>query len=191
MLYAYSILPPPLVYFCQEKSPFINLDIYFKIHQNNTIENEMDAWLMFLGTDDPDRILQLLDQYPWFEDLYRDLYTACRNTERVMGMFSEELKILDRNTVQYMIDEMEEQIKEQGRQLKEKELQLESQKNQIKDQKNQLERQKSILTNLCRSLVSECQSRGDSRETAVQLLCEKAGMDEATAARTTDKYWKA
>ena len=103
---------------------FINLDIYFKIHQNNTIENEMDAWLMFLGTDDPDRILQLLDQYPWFEDLYRDLYTACRNTERVMGMFSEELKILDRNTVQYMIDEMEEQIKEQKHQLKEKDIQL-------------------------------------------------------------------
>ena len=83
---------------------------------------------------------------PWFEDLYRDLYTACRNTERVMGMFSEELKILDRNTVQYMIDEMEEQIKEQGRQLKEKDIQLKN--------------QKSILENLCRSLVSECQSRG-------------------------------
>ena len=155
---------------------FINLDIYFKIHQNNTIENEMDAWLMFLGTDDPDRILQLLDQYPWFEDLYRDLYTACRNTERVMGMFSEELKILDRNTVQYMIDEMEEQIKEQGRQLKEKDIQLKN--------------QKSILENLCRSLVSECQSRGDSRETAVQLLCEKAGMDEATAAEAVGQYWK-
>ena len=160
-----------------QKYIFINLDIYFKIHQNNTIENEMDAWLMFLGTDDPDRILQLLDQYPWFEDLYRDLYTACRNTERVMGMFSEELKILDRNTVQYMIDEMEEQIKEQGRQLKEKDIQLKN--------------QKSILENLCRSLVSECQSRGDSRETAVQLLCEKAGMDEATALKTADTYWKA
>ena len=94
-----------------------------------------------------------------------------------MGMFSEELKILDRNTVQYMIDEMEEQIKEQGRQLKEKDIQLKN--------------QKSILENLCRSLVSECQDRGDSRETAVQLLCERAGMDEATAARTIDKYWKA
>ena len=120
---------------------FINLDIYFKIHQNNTIENEMDAWLMFLGTDDPNQILQLLDQYPWFEDLYRDLYTACRNTERVMGMFSEELKILDRNTVQYMIDEMEEQIKEQKHQLKEKDIQLESQQAQLKNQQTQLKNQ--------------------------------------------------
>lgn len=29
-------------------------------------------------------------------------------------MFSEELKILDRNTVQYMIDEMEAEIKEKS-----------------------------------------------------------------------------
>ena len=62
---------------------------------------------MFLGTDDPDRIVSLLDQYPWFENLYRDLYTACCNTEKVMDMFLEELRILDRNTAQYMIDEME------------------------------------------------------------------------------------
>ena len=90
---------------------FINLDIYFRIHQNKIIENELDAWLMFLGTDRPEQILDLLDQYPWFEELYRDLYTACRNTERVMDMFSEELRILDRNTVQYMIDEMEDEIR--------------------------------------------------------------------------------
>ena len=151
-----------------QKYIFINLDIYFKIHQNNTIENEMDAWLMFLGTDDPNRILQLLDQYPWFEDLYRDLYTACRNTERVMGMFSEELKILDRNTVQYMIDEMEEQIKEQKHQLKEKDIQLESQQAQLKNQQNQLK----LLEQLCRSLIADCQARGDSRDTAIQFLCE-------------------
>ena len=30
------------------------------------------------------------------------------NVERVMGMFSEELRELDRNTVQLMIDEMQE-----------------------------------------------------------------------------------
>lgn len=33
--------------------------------------------------------------------------------ERVIGVFSKELQELDRNTVQYMIDEMEEEIDEQ------------------------------------------------------------------------------
>ena len=37
-----------------------------------------------------------------------------------MGIFSEELKILDRNTVKYMVDEMQETIDEQKKQLKEK-----------------------------------------------------------------------
>lgn len=37
----------------------------------------------------------------------------CLNMERVIGMFSKELQELDRNTVQYMIDEMEEEIDEQ------------------------------------------------------------------------------
>ena len=34
----------------------------------------------------------------------------CLNTEKVMNMFSKELAELDRNTVQYMIDEMQDEI---------------------------------------------------------------------------------
>lgn len=37
----------------------------------------------------------------------------CLNMERVIGMFSKELQELDRNMVQYMINEMEEEIDEQ------------------------------------------------------------------------------
>ena len=44
--------------------------------------------------------------------------------EELMGIFSEELKILDRNTVKYMVDQMQETINEQ--------------KAQIAQQKNQL-----------------------------------------------------
>ncbi len=41
-----------------------------------------------------------------------------------MGFFSEELRILDRNTVQYMIDEMQETIDRQKEQLSQKDEQL-------------------------------------------------------------------
>lgn len=34
----------------------------------------------------------------------------CLNTEKVMNMFSKELSQLDKNTVQYMIDEMQTEI---------------------------------------------------------------------------------
>ena len=124
---------------------FINLDIYFRIHQNKIIENELDAWLMFLGTDRPEQILDLLEQYPWFEDLYRDLYTACRNTEGVMDMFSEELRILDRNTVQYMIDEMQEEIDGLKGDLQKKETVLQEKETVLQEKDSRLRETEASL----------------------------------------------
>ena len=48
-----------------------------------------------------------------FREMYGNVYEICRNMEKVMGMFSEELNEMDRNTVQYMIDEMQETINAQ------------------------------------------------------------------------------
>ncbi|MFR2340739.1 MAG: hypothetical protein ACLS7X_15945 [Mediterraneibacter gnavus] len=45
--------------------------------------------------------------------MYREIYELCRNVEKVMGLFSKELQILDKNTVQYMIDQMQDTIDEQ------------------------------------------------------------------------------
>ena len=42
--------------------------------------------------------------------MYDEAYMICRNIEEVMDMFSEELYELDKNTVQYMIDEMQDTI---------------------------------------------------------------------------------
>ena len=51
-------------------------------------------------------IVQLIKQYPKFIPMYREIYELCRKVEKVMGLFSKELQILDKNTVQYMIDQM-------------------------------------------------------------------------------------
>ena len=58
-------------------------------------------------------IVQLIKQYPKFIPMYREIYELCRNVEKVMGLFSKELQILDKNTVQYMIDQMQDTIDEQ------------------------------------------------------------------------------
>ena len=54
--------------------------------------------------------------------MYAQIYEICQNIEQVMGMFSKELYELDRNTVRYMIDELQEENKrwkEQDKQWKE------------------------------------------------------------------------
>lgn len=88
----------------------IPLDIYKEHKQNESIETKLDAWLSFLSDDSPGRIMEIIDKYPTFREMYGEVYTICRNIEGVMDMFSEELLELDRNTVQYMIEEQQEQL---------------------------------------------------------------------------------
>ena len=100
---------------------FIPVDIFLENLHNNGIRSDLDAWLTFLGCDEPKYISKLLETHPDFKSMYHDLYGICRNTERMMTMFfSEELKILDDNTVKYMIDQLEEEVKEQKAELEEK-----------------------------------------------------------------------
>ena len=89
---------------------FIPIDIFLEKLHNIGIESELDAWLTFLGCDEPKYIIELITKYPSFKSMYSDLYDLCQNIERVMEMWSKELQILDRNTVKYMIDELQEQL---------------------------------------------------------------------------------
>ena len=103
---------------------FIPLDIMRKIYENNGIRNKLEAWLIFLSDDNPETIIRLIEEYPEFREMYEEVYDLCLNTEKVMGMFSKELLELDRNTVQLMIDEMQDEIDSQKVQLQEKDEQL-------------------------------------------------------------------
>ena len=93
----------------------------------------MEAWLTFLGEDSPEKVIELITAYPEFQGMYATLYEMCRNTERVMRMFSEELRILDRNTVKYMIEDQQKEIDSYKEQLQQKDEEW----NRRLDQKNE------------------------------------------------------
>lgn len=96
-----------------QENILIALDIFREVTQNKRIETPLEAWLTFLGCYEPERILKLLEYEPEFEELYREVYDLCRDIEGVMKMFfSKELLELDRNTVKYMVEELEEQVEE-------------------------------------------------------------------------------
>ena len=69
--------------------------------------------------------MELLEKYPEFREIYEEVYQMCRNVEGIMSLFSKELEEMDRNTVSYMIEELEAEVKaaeeraEQERQEKE------------------------------------------------------------------------
>ena len=117
----------------------IPLDIFHKTMQNKSIETPLEAWLTFLSSDNPERIIELITKFPEFKPMYETLYRMCRNVEDTMGFFSEELRILDRNTVKYMIEDQENQLKEKEKILKEKEAQLEKMDAQLEEKDAQIQ----------------------------------------------------
>ena len=124
---------------------FIPVDIFIKKLHNEGIQSELEAWLTFLGCDDPDYIANLIQEYPQFKPLYEDLYDLCLNTERVMDMFSKELQILDRNTVKYMIDELQEELDTTISELDAAKSQLDTTKSELDNTKSELDNTKSEL----------------------------------------------
>ncbi len=122
---------------------FVALDIYREKHQNKNIEERLDGWLTFLISDEPEDIIALIERYPDFKAMYEQIYEICRNIEQVMGMFSKELYELDRNTVRYMIDELQEEYQKQKEknQKQKEENQRQKEENQRQKEENQKQRE--------------------------------------------------
>ena len=130
----------------------ISLDIFYMSMQNKPIETKLEAWLTFLGCDEPEKIIELITTYPEFKSMYETLYQICRNVEGVMGFFSEELRIMDQNLAQYMIEEQQKEIEanqkvieEQERKITEKDEQLEEKDEQLEEKAAQLEEKDAHL----------------------------------------------
>ena len=75
----------------------------------------------------------MINAYPDFRALYEEAYEMCLNLEKVMGMYSKVLKELDSNTVQYMIDEMQETINRKDKQLNQKDALIDELRRQINE----------------------------------------------------------
>lgn len=136
-----------------QKYIFVPLDIFRENVDNNGVKNKLDTWLTFLGIDEPEKIIELIDRYPEFRAMYEHVYYICRNVEDIMGIFSEELRIMDRNTVKYMVDEMQETIDEKDRQLEEKEQEIEESKQCMKEMGQQIEEKDQKIEELKKELA--------------------------------------
>ena len=112
---------------------FVTLDNFIKVLHNGSvnINNELEAWLTFLSSNEPEYIIQLIKQYPKFKEYYEEVYEMCLEVDEIMGIFSEELAILDSNTVDYMMDEMQAEIDK----LQEKKTALEEEKTALEEEK--------------------------------------------------------
>lgn len=86
---------------------YIPLDIFRNMPHNEI--GELEAWLYFLGSDEPKDINRIIQKYPFFEELYQEIVYFRYHPKELVGMYSEALAILDRNTVEFMLDDMKKE----------------------------------------------------------------------------------
>ena len=89
---------------------YISLDTFNTVMHNKNISNDLEAWLTLLSSSEVEKIEELINYNPEFIDIYRELAAFRKTPTEVIGMFSEALAQLDRNTELYMIDIMKEEI---------------------------------------------------------------------------------
>ena len=154
-----------------QKYLFIPLDIFWENKHNRDIKAKRDAWLTLFSNDDPDVIIELIEEYPEFRQIYEEAYEICLNVERVMDIFSKELYELDKNTVQYMIDEMQETI--------------DSQKQMIDEQKGKLGEQQSTINEQQQTIIKV---QEQAIRNAVVLLQELKVPEQEIRTRICEQY---
>ena len=100
----------------------IALDVFEKSYysMDKKVKNELNGWLALLSVDSTDRLDELITDYPYLEGIFVDMAGYLDSPAEVIDMFSEALKILDENTVHYMIEEMKKQIDEDKKAMAEK-----------------------------------------------------------------------
>ena len=116
----------------------ISLDVFSENKYPMDKNNRVTAWLSLLATRNVDDLTEILAVYPWLEAIYQDMASYLHKPEEVLTMFSDALKILDHNTVQYMIDEMQNTIDDQKAQLSDMHSQLDDKNSQLADKDSQL-----------------------------------------------------
>lgn len=94
---------------------FVSLDTFHSVRQN--ISSYLDAWLTFLSSDSPDDIINLIEAYPEFKEYYHDIALFRKNPKELMNMYSEALAQMDKNTANYMIEEMQKELDELNSQV--------------------------------------------------------------------------
>lgn len=132
----------------------IPLDIFHSCMQNKNIETHLEAWLTFFSSDDPSTIVQLITAYPEFKPMYETLYRICLDMEKIMGFFSQELKVMDDNTAKYMVDTLSAEV------------------DALKQQKEALRKEKEILSKDNETLSKDNETLSKTNEALRQKLAE-------------------
>lgn len=101
---------------------FICLDTFRSIiHTIDKGSSMQDAWFTFLSATDLGTIHTLITSFPEFKTIYKEIADYFRDPKELMNMFSDELRIMDRNTERLMVNDLQNALIEKENLLSEQE----------------------------------------------------------------------
>ena len=115
---------------------------------NDLSIDSLEGWLSILTAETMADVERVIRHYPWSEPIFREMSAYVNNPEEVILMFSEALKIADRNTVKYMIEELQDKATHEAelRKQTEENLQQETQRRKQAEENQKLAEENQRLT---------------------------------------------
>ena len=120
-----------------EECFLVALDVFREIPYPKD-RSEQTAWLSLLSTEDLLDAEALISEYPWLEEIYKEMAMLRQQPEEVLGMFSEALRILDENTAKFMIEELQKRVEEKDAVINEKDIAIEEKNAEIETLRKRL-----------------------------------------------------
>ena len=124
----------------------ISLDVFCeKRYTEDTIglhADDLSGWMGVLTAETKEDVEWTIHKYPWSEAVFQEMSEYVKKPEEVMLMFSEALKIADKNTVKYMMDELQDKLnqsEEQCRQEQASRKRAEDKQKRAEDKQKQAE----------------------------------------------------
>ena len=136
------------------------LMMYYYPYQmvNSDEDNAIKAGLDKMGItldEMPEEIEQLIEIFPDLESVRLDINEYLERPKEVLNMFSEALRILDRNTAELMVDRMKDEIDELKVQAEENRAQLEEKDSQLEENRARLEEKDAEIDRLKKLLEEQ------------------------------------
>ena len=155
---------------------FIPLDIFMKMPHNEL--TELEAWLYFLGSDNPAHIQRIIEKYPFFKELYKDIIDLRYHPKELITMFSESLRILDSNTIDFMIDNLKQTIAEKDSQLAEKDNAITEKDNTIAEQASEITEKDNAINEKNNTIAEQASEIAQLRAQLEKLQVQKNEEDK-------------
>lgn len=127
----------------------IPLDVFRELPHNEL--SKLEAWLYFIGSDEPRDIYRVIEAFPEFKEYYNELLMLRYRKRELIDMYDiyrEALREADEGTVLYMIEEKEKEIEEKKKKIELMGKELEEKDKELEEQQRENERLRFLLEQL-------------------------------------------